>query len=304
MNRSMRDPMRSLAGRGATSAAALVIALSFAPGAWSALPPAYVAAGVDINSGVTGAITHDSGPQAVPLVSESGSGSGATANGSTVSSSGTASADDFGNLKVSASDAVKTVPADWPAVSMVVSAVADRVDTFHILPPTGTSYSFLATLEWSGPSTAKCPAGTDCIVNIINHLNENGFVAMDNSLYYDSTDPRHQLLPGSQSISQVWTFSGPASFVLDEQLILSVEVSAYAASASFAADLSHTGHFYLDPITPGATYTTASGNLYITPAVPEPDSWLLLCAGLPAVLGFVGRRRTSNWTRRSRARSS
>ena len=287
MNRSIHDSHWHLVGRAATSLPALAIMLSLASGARSALPPDYVAAGVDINSGVTGAITHDSGPQAVPLVSESGSGSGATANGSTVSSSGTASADEFGNLKVSASDTVKTVAADWPAVSMVASAVADRVDTFHILPPTGTSYSFLATVEWSGPSTAKCPAGTDCIVNIINHLNENGFVAMDNSLYYDSTDPLHQLLPGSQSIGQVWTFSSPASFILDEQLILSVEVSAYAASASFAADLSHTGHFYLDPITPGATYTTASGNLYNTPAVPEPDSWLLLCAGLLAVLGFV-----------------
>jgi len=161
MNRPIHDSIRHLASRAATSLPALAIMLSFASSARSAIPPAYVAAGVDINSGVTGAITHDSGPQATPLVSESGSGSGATANGSTVSSSGTASADEFGNLKVSVNDTVTTVPADWPAVSMVASAVADRVDTFHILPPTGTSYSFLATLEWSGPSTAKCPAGTD-----------------------------------------------------------------------------------------------------------------------------------------------
>jgi hypothetical protein len=289
MIESNQKSLWQLDRRAVTALPALALALALATDARSApVPSSYVAAGVDIGSGPTGPIIHDSGPQTVPLVTETASGSGATANGSTVSGSGFASADVFGNLKVSASDAVTTVPADWPAVNMLVTAVADRVDTFHFLPSAGTSISFLATLEWSGPSVAQCPAGTDCIVNIINRLNRNGFVAIDNSLFYDSNDPNHQSLPGTQSIQQIWTFSSPASFVLDEQLYLGVAVSAYAAGASFVADLSHTGHFYLDPITPDATYTTESGNLYYTPvvqAVPEPHTWALLCGGM-LVLGF------------------
>ena len=93
-------------------------------------------------------------------------------------------------------------------------------------------------------------------------------------------------------MQQVWTFTAPASYDILEVLLLGVTVFG-RPSASFSADLSHTGHFYLDPITPGATYTTASGNLYLTPPladVPEPATALLRLVAAPA-LAFMRRRR-------------
>ena len=259
------------------------------------LPPDYVSAVAEVRSPLTGQILQQSGPQTSAVASEAANGVGSSPAGSFASGVATASADASGSLKVSVSDSVSTAPKE--IFNMLVTAVADRVDTFHVLPPTGTTYSFLATLEWAGPSVATCPVGTDCIVNILDHLNRDGFTVMDNSLYYDSTDPLHQGLPGSQRIQQVWTYTGPSAFNLDEQLYLSSEVDVNeSASATFVSDLSHTGHFYLDPITPGATYTTASGRTYFTPsaaAVAEAGSWGLYCSGVLALAACAARRPSS-----------
>jgi hypothetical protein len=82
------------------------------------------------------------------------------------------------------SGAVTTVAAGFQAGNMTVTAAADRVDTFRFMPAAAaaTSASFLATPEWYGPSTAQCPAGTDCIVKVFKRVKENGFGAMDNTM--------------------------------------------------------------------------------------------------------------------------
>ncbi len=297
----MIDPLRHPPRHGRKAALAALAALASAGAVHAApLPPDYVSATADVQSPLTGQILRQSGPQTSAVAAENANGVGTSSGGSSASGAAAASADESGRLKVSLSDSVSTAPNE--AFTMLVVAVADRVDTFHILPPSGTTFSFLATLEWSGPSVSACPARTDCIVNILDHLNRDGFAAMDNSLYYDSTDPLHQSLPGSQRIQEVWTYAGPSSFTVDEQLYLSSQVDVNeGASASFTSDLSHTGHFYLDPINAGATYTTASGRMYFTPsaaAVPEACSWALFCSGALALAACAVRRLTWRGPRR------
>jgi hypothetical protein len=53
------------------------------------------------------------------------------------------------------------------------------------------------------------------------------------------------------------------------------------------ADISHSLFFFLTPVTPGASYTTESGNNYAAPAVsevPEPASLLLMATGLASCI--------------------
>lgn len=73
---------------------------------------------------------------------------------------------------------------------------------------------------------------------------------------------------------------------------------AIAKSGSFTADFSNTAELFFEILTPGASYTSASGTVYrsapswATP-VPEPATYLLMLAGLAGVvLTATARRRT------------
>jgi len=88
----------------------------------------------------------------------------------------------------------------------------------------------------------------------------------------------------------IHTTSGSA-LALVTSLQGSADVDNLFGSESATADASDTGSSYITVLTPGASYTTASGVGYGAPsAVPEPKSvWLVLAA--IAAICFKGRRR-------------
>ncbi|ODU02847.1 MAG: hypothetical protein ABS89_05330 [Thiobacillus sp. SCN 63-1177] len=55
-------------------------------------------------------------------------------------------------------------------------------------------------------------------------------------------------------------------------------------------DFSHSANLVNIALPEGATASFASGNVYNVTAVPEPDAWLMLLAGL-GLIGWRARRR-------------
>jgi hypothetical protein len=64
----------------------------------------------------------------------------------------------------------------------------------------------------------------------------------------------------------------------------------YLSASDAVADAANTAGFRIDVLTPGGTYSTMSGQTYVT-AVPEPATAWLLAAGLLGTIVVMGRRR-------------
>ena len=82
------------------------------------------------------------------------------------------------------------------------------------------------------------------------------------------------LLDGSATTYN-YTFEDPGSTAIKAQV-----------------DALNTGYFTLTPLSPGETFTTASGLTYAaSPDTPEPASVLMLLGGLAGIWVLRGRRR-------------
>lgn len=92
-----------------------------------------------------------------------------------------------------------------------------------------------------------------------------------------------------------YLFAGPhgSPFTVETRLNASLVLfnDKGFADAVGTIDATHSLHIYLDPVTPGASYTTASGFDYRTPASSVPDSANTLVLAALSSLGFMLFRR-------------
>jgi len=75
---------------------------------------------------------------------------------------------------------------------------------------------------------------------------------------------------------------------------LSTDCSDYVGTATAAANGADTGRFFIDVLSAGGGYVSASGTIYPvgpTNVVPEPTSLTLLGSGLLAIVANKRRRR-------------
>lgn len=146
---------------------------------------------------------------------------------------------------------------------------------------------FLVTFVLSAASELT-GSRTSCVNNFpVNSFSTDAFLHAQPQVFGGSGTPADfdlftNLCGGnySKTFTGVATFGNGASVIYRNYLLIAVD--AYLGTALL--DASQSAHLYVDPITPGASISWASGDSHLTPAavegVPEPASILLLGTGL------------------------
>lgn len=259
----------------------------------------FVSAGADV-VGLNGRINNEALNVHAPSVSKTNSINQSSARGSTTVASSAATASGSGALKVFGQVSATTVAPDFPASWADATALAVMGDTVNFAPGT---YSIAIT--WDGTTASSCPVSGACVFSITDRLFSGITTLLANDFFYNTGSPSQNALPPGQQIAQrTLTFATATSMDMTEQLILEVQAFGFPSSA-FSADFSHSGHLFIDPVSAGASYTTASGNLFLSPSapvtsVPEPASTWSLMAGLGGLGVFAVRRRLQQSDGRTR----
>lgn len=109
---------------------------------------------------------------------------------------------------------------------------------------------------------------------------------------HTSTGSINKVDPHSLSWSDIAGFRVGDTFDLFMKLHITAAANGHSSGerASFA-DVSHTGHLYVDVLSANASVVGASGHLYATSApVPEPATYGLFAAGLAGLLWTARKR--------------
>jgi hypothetical protein len=195
--------------------------------------------------------------------------------------------DDGGNAVDLASPAVAV------AYSSASAGLTDTITVTSATLPAGTPVDLRVTttlhVNISSPPYGNASAAADVLFSKpgYTYTDDNGSSYFGLvSWQYNGTD-----LSGHNDLSSdvLHTYVGDTFTVeLDAQAQATGDADAARPAGYAVADAGNTAYFNLDPLTPGADYTAASGLSYDTP-VPEPTS-LVLTAGL-SLLALRRRRR-------------
>ena len=307
MSHEQRD-RAAASGNGARQLAKMLgagaIIWSIAGGTVHALPLTFVRAGALASVDFGPTQNNDSGIVPGPSTSEDASAVGRSDSGSsTLGDSGAVASRGKLGAKAEVESALAVGPDERAeATAGAIASFADRV-TFHA-PASGSTVTVRFVLHLEGTVDDVCGIGA-CRLDATGSLDDlgrgGGRIMPQAQVVFDSGDPAAAILP-PQTVAQELTFSDGA--VLDLENVLDVSASANgvagAGADAITGNFLATETFGIDVLTPGGSYSTASGVSYSGPtpsAIPEPST-LLMTLGLPALL--VGWRRSSGGAKRRR----
>jgi len=193
-----------------------------------------------------------------------------------------------------------TVPADISVSSPFAQTHGhvfwqDQVTVTSATLADGTPVNLLLTQVLNATMTSAGFAGSELIYNV---LADGGGVALgtifaNGELSIGSATVCSGLCAVSQSA--IFPSAVGQTFDIRADMFLSSfaqdcpPTGPGCANAFAQLDAGHTGKLFLDPITTGASYTTASGTTYFSP-VPEPSTILFLGFGLVGLAAWRWKR--------------
>ncbi|HEY7209057.1 MAG TPA: PEP-CTERM sorting domain-containing protein [Bryobacteraceae bacterium] len=239
------------------------------------------------------------GPSAslTPL-GESLSASGSSAGGSSMAATSSGVAD-YGLLRGFAGTSSTLAPGpDARAVAVSLANLAWG-DTFVFTGPAGTDFiTARVTLGLQGTLSTACASSKSfcqATAQINLHSSTQPALLPDIVLKEGNTD--FTRLPPVREDGIVSFANGGTVQITSQLFVSSTSGPSLPGTDATSSNFTSTGFFFLDVLTPGASYTTASGRTYSASApggVPEPASIALLILGFTALAGrWASQRRRS-----------